>query len=301
MFKRVLIANRGEIALRVIRACSELGIETVAVYSEVDEDALHLRFADETICIGPGPSRSSYLDIPRIIAAAEITDVDAIHPGYGFLSENPRFAQVCRDCKIGFIGPSPEAMLAVGDKARARALAISAGVPVVPGSDGVLADVDAALLAARTIGFPVMIKGDARRAHGLPPILQAGWTEIEQDATIAVRPARGADRSSVSNQQMCPVGPLFTWHDLHQFALCLDGLDRVGQPEAERQARRMRVDRNALSQTVGIAEHDVRSLATRAGHRFEFAHRPRDFAPMLVQDAARCANQRLGLITEETR
>lgn len=161
MFQRLLIANRGEIALRVIRACRELGIETVAVYSEVDEDALHLRFADETICIGPANSAQSYLDIPRIIAAAEIANVDAIHPGYGFLAENPRFAEVCRSCKIGFVGPSPETMEMMGDKARAREVAMEAGVPVVPGSEGVIDDVEEAAKIAEGIGYPVMIKAVA--------------------------------------------------------------------------------------------------------------------------------------------
>ena len=123
MFQRILVANRGEIALRIIRACKELGIQTVAVYSEVDEDSLHLRYADEKICIGPGPSLKSYLDITRIIAAAEIADVDAVHPGYGFLSERARFAEVCRACKLVFIGPSPETIEAVGNKSRARELA----------------------------------------------------------------------------------------------------------------------------------------------------------------------------------
>ncbi len=193
MLKRILVANRGEIALRVIRACQEMGIETVAVYSEVDEDALHLRFADETVCIGPGPSKQSYLDIPRIIAAAEITDVDAIHPGYGFLSENPRFAQVCKDCRIGFIGPSPEAMLAVGDKARARALAVSAGVPVVPGSEGVLKDVDEALLAAEQIGYPLMIKavagggGRGMRVARDPDQLRTGFAQASAEALAAFK------------------------------------------------------------------------------------------------------------------
>ncbi|MSR75401.1 MAG: acetyl-CoA carboxylase biotin carboxylase subunit [Planctomycetes bacterium] len=193
MLKRILIANRGEIALRIIRACKELGIETVAVYSEVDEDALHLRFADETVCIGPGPSRQSYLDIPRIIAAAEITDVDAIHPGYGFLSENPRFAQVCRDCKIGFIGPSPEAMLAVGDKARARALAVSAGVPVVPGSEGVLKDVDEAFEIAERLGYPLMIKavagggGRGMRLARDAEQLRSGFAQASAEALAAFK------------------------------------------------------------------------------------------------------------------
>src|SRR5437762_1694487 len=138
MFSRILVANRGEIALRIVRACKELGVETVAVYSEVDENALHLRYADEKICIGPGPSLKSYLDTTRIIAAAEIANVDAIHPGYGFLSENARFAEICRACKIAFIGPSPETIDAVGNKARARELATKAGVPTVPGSDGLI-------------------------------------------------------------------------------------------------------------------------------------------------------------------
>ncbi len=131
MFRRVLIANRGEIAQRVIRACRELGIETVAVYSAADADALYLRQADETICIGPAQSAKSYLDIPSIIAAAEVADADAIHPGYGFLAENAHFAEVCRACKIQFIGPTPEVIAALGDKVRAREMAREAGVPVV--------------------------------------------------------------------------------------------------------------------------------------------------------------------------
>ncbi len=158
MFNRILVANRGEIALRVIRACQELGIQTVAVYSEADKDALYLRLADETVCIGPGPSKQSYLDIPRIISAAEITDVEAIHPGYGFLSENAQFAEVCRSCHIQFIGPSPETMRKLGDKVEARKLAREAGVPVVPGSPGVVVEEAEGLSVAREIGYPVMIK-----------------------------------------------------------------------------------------------------------------------------------------------
>ena len=158
MFSRILIANRGEIALRVIRACKEMGIETVAVYSEKDADAVYLRYADETVCIGPSPSSSSYLDIPRIISAAEITDVEAIHPGYGFLAENPHFAEVCRSCGIEFIGPSGESIHLVGDKERARELARSIGVPVVPGSDSPLDSENKALQVAHEIGFPVIVK-----------------------------------------------------------------------------------------------------------------------------------------------
>ena len=161
MFSRVLIANRGEIALRVLRACKARGIETVCVYSEADRDAIYLRFADETICIGPGPSLQSYLDIPRIISAAEIADVEAIHPGYGFLSENARFAQVCRDCRITFIGPPPEAIAAMGDKVSAKNLAKKAGVPLVPGSDGLVENEQDALDIVHRIGFPVIIKATA--------------------------------------------------------------------------------------------------------------------------------------------
>jgi acetyl-CoA carboxylase biotin carboxylase subunit len=161
LFRRVLIANRGEIAQRIIRACRELGIETVAVYSEADAEALYLRQADETICIGPAPGGKSYLNIPAIISAAEIADVEAIVPGYGFLAENAHFAEVCRSCNIQFVGPDPEAIRALGDKANAKTMAIKAGVPVVPGSDGPLADEDEALRVAHEIGYPVLIKASA--------------------------------------------------------------------------------------------------------------------------------------------
>jgi acetyl-CoA carboxylase, biotin carboxylase subunit len=161
MHSRVLIANRGEIALRILRACKSLGIETVCVYSEIDRDAIYLRFADETICIGPAPSAQSYLDIPSIISAAEIADVEAIHPGYGFLAENAHFAQVCRDCKIDFIGPSPEVITAMGDKITAKEMAKKAGVPLIPGSEGLVETEEEALVIAREIGFPVIIKATA--------------------------------------------------------------------------------------------------------------------------------------------
>jgi acetyl-CoA carboxylase, biotin carboxylase subunit len=158
MFQKVLIANRGEIALRVIRACKELGVKTVAVYSEADVDSLHVQLADEAICIGPAPSTHSYLKIDRIISAAEIGDVDAIHPGYGFLSENAHFAEVCESCNIKFIGPPASAIRAMGDKNIARDTARKAGVPVTPGSDGVVESEAEALKVARKIGYPVMIK-----------------------------------------------------------------------------------------------------------------------------------------------
>jgi acetyl-CoA carboxylase biotin carboxylase subunit len=161
MLSRVLVANRGEIALRVIRACRELGVETVAVYSEADRNAPYLRLADESICIGPADCDQSYLNIPRIISAAEITNVDAIHPGYGFLAENINFAEICRDCGIIFIGPPVEAMKLLGDKVEARKLARRAKVPVVPGSDGVVPNEAEALKLAAQIGYPVIVKAAA--------------------------------------------------------------------------------------------------------------------------------------------
>ncbi|MBY0311445.1 MAG: acetyl-CoA carboxylase biotin carboxylase subunit [Phycisphaerales bacterium] len=161
MFKRILIANRGEIALRVIRACRELGIAPVCVYSTADKDAPYLRLADEAICIGPGPAKESYLNIARIIAAAEVAGVDAIHPGYGFLSERSEFAQVCKDCKIEFIGPSPEAMAKLGDKVACKNAAKEAGVPIFPGSPGAIEDPDEAAKIAAKVGYPVIIKASA--------------------------------------------------------------------------------------------------------------------------------------------
>ncbi|MEO0447582.1 MAG: biotin carboxylase N-terminal domain-containing protein, partial [Verrucomicrobiota bacterium] len=161
MFSRVLVANRGEIALRVIRACKELGIETVAVYSNADTDSMHVQLADSAICIGPGPSNQSYLKIDSIISAAEIANVDAIHPGYGFLSENAKFADICESCKIKFIGPSSEVISTMGDKNQARATAPKAGVPVTPGSKGIVPDEQEAVKLADEMGYPVMIKATA--------------------------------------------------------------------------------------------------------------------------------------------
>ncbi len=161
MFKKILIANRGEIALRVIRACRELDVETVAVYSEADAESLHVRFADDDVCIGPPPGRLSYLKIPNIIAAAEITGADAIHPGYGFLAENPEFAETCEASQITFIGPTAEQIRLMGDKAAARELVQKVGIPVVPGSPGAVGDPKDALAIANEIGFPVIVKAAA--------------------------------------------------------------------------------------------------------------------------------------------
>ncbi len=161
MFRRILIANRGEIAIRVIRACREMGITSIAVYSKADQTSMHVGLADESICIGPPSASESYLHIPGIIAAAEICDAQAIHPGYGFLSENPKFATICKDCHIGFIGPTPESIALTGDKSRCREAVKSAGVPTVPGSEGRVTDPKEALAIAKKIGFPVLIKAAA--------------------------------------------------------------------------------------------------------------------------------------------
>ncbi len=161
MLKKILIANRGEIALRIIRTCRDLGISTVAVYSDADRDSLHVRFADEAVCIGPPPSRESYLNIARIISAAEITNADAIHPGYGFLAENAEFSEICADSDIKFIGPSPDMIRAMGDKAYAKETMKKAGVPVVPGSEGIIKTAEEAKEIAASFGYPVLIKATA--------------------------------------------------------------------------------------------------------------------------------------------
>lgn len=161
MFKKLLIANRGEIALRIIRACQELGVKTVAVYSEADRESLHVRFSDEDVCIGPAAASESYLNIPRIIAAAEVTGAEAIHPGYGFLAENADFSEICRRSDIVFVGPSPDQIRAMGDKATARKTMMDLGVPTVPGSDGVVSELAEAEKIAAEIGYPVMIKASA--------------------------------------------------------------------------------------------------------------------------------------------
>ena len=176
MFKKILIANRGEIALRVIRTCREMGIKTVAVYSTADKESLHVRFADEAVCIGPPPSKDSYLNMVRIIAAAEITNADAIHPGYGFLSENAKFSKLCQQHNIKFIGALPEQIDAMGDKATAKATMIVAGVPVVPGSEGLITDIAVAKKEAKRIGYPVILKATA---GGGGKGMRLAWKEEE--------------------------------------------------------------------------------------------------------------------------
>src|SRR3954470_10378370 len=191
MFKKILIANRGEIALRVLRTCREMGIKTVAVYSTADKDSLHVKFADEAVCIGPPPSKDSYLNMANIIAAAEITNADAIHPGYGFLSENAKFSEICRQNKIKFIGASPEMINAMGDKSNAKATMIKNGVPCVPGSDGLLENADQGISIAKGIGYPVIIKatagggGKGMRIVWKPEELEPAWDSARQEASAS--------------------------------------------------------------------------------------------------------------------
>ena len=191
MFNKILIANRGEIALRIIRTCKEMGIKTVAVYSTADKDSLHVRFADEAVCIGPPPSSESYLRIPSIISAAEITNADAIHPGYGFLAENAKFSKVCEDNDIKFIGASPTMIDAMGDKASAKATMIAAGVPCVPGSAGLLKDLEHAKKTAKDIVYPVMMKatagggGKGMRVLWNDEELEEAWEKVRREAKAA--------------------------------------------------------------------------------------------------------------------
>ncbi|MBI2720548.1 MAG: acetyl-CoA carboxylase biotin carboxylase subunit [Bacteroidetes bacterium] len=191
MFKKILIANRGEIALRVIRTCREMGIKTVAVYSTADKESLHVKFADEAVCIGPPPSKDSYLNMANIIAAAEITNADAIHPGYGFLSENAKFSEICRQNKIKFIGASPEMINQMGDKSNAKATMIKSGVPCVPGSEGLLENVQEGIELAKTIKYPVIIKatagggGKGMRIIWKEEEFQAAWESATHEASAA--------------------------------------------------------------------------------------------------------------------
>ena len=191
MFNKILIANRGEIALRIIRTCKEMGVKTVAVYSTADKDSLHVRFADEAVCIGSPASKDSYLNIPRIIAAAEITNADAIHPGYGFLSENAEFSRICEEYNIKFIGASPEMINQMGDKATAKATMAAAGVPTIPGSEGLIGSIEEGLSLAEGIGYPVILKatagggGKGMRIVKEPAGFKKAWDDARQESAAA--------------------------------------------------------------------------------------------------------------------
>ena len=197
LFNKILIANRSEIALRIIRTCREMGIKTVAIYSTADRDSLHVRFADEAVCIGPPSSTDSYLSIPKIMAAAEITNADAIHPGYGFLAENADFAEVCAEYGIKFIGPSPDDIRKMGDKITAKEMMIKAGVPVVPGSDGLLKDVKAGKKLAKKMGYPVMLKATA---GGGGKGMRVVWNEEESESQLSM--AQNEAKASFGNDGM---------------------------------------------------------------------------------------------------
>src|SRR5687767_4835632 len=191
MFKKILIANRGEIALRIIRTCREMDIKTVAVYSTADRDSLHVRFADEAVCIGDAPSKDSYLNIPRIISAAEITNADAIHPGYGFLSESAQFAEICDECKVTFIGPRPDVLRQLGDKVQARETARRAGVPILAGSPGPIPSAEEAIGMAAEVGYPVILKASAG-GGGRGMRIVTGEAELRNAFETATREATAA-------------------------------------------------------------------------------------------------------------
>ncbi|MCK4306595.1 acetyl-CoA carboxylase biotin carboxylase subunit [candidate division WOR-3 bacterium] len=191
MLKKILIANRGEIAIRIIRACKELGIETVAIYSEADSNSLHTKFADEAVCIGPPAPKESYLSIPRILSACEVTGVEGVHPGYGFLAENPKFAEICEENGFKFIGPSPEAIFAVGDKTNARESAKKAGIPVIPGSNSGISSVDEAKKIGEEFGYPVIIKA-VLGGGGRGMRIVNNPEELEKSITVAKHEAKGA-------------------------------------------------------------------------------------------------------------
>ncbi|MFK7798467.1 MAG: acetyl-CoA carboxylase biotin carboxylase subunit [Aureispira sp.] len=197
MFKKILIANRGEIALRVIRTCKEMGIKTVAIYSSADADSLHVRFADEAVCVGPPSSSLSYLNIPNIMAAVEITNADAVHPGYGFLAENAEFAEICSQTGVKFIGPSPEHIRKMGDKITAKETMVAAGVPVIPGSDGLVQDFEDAKKIAIEVGYPIMLKATA---GGGGKGMRLVWNEEELESSLTA--AQNEARSAFGNDGM---------------------------------------------------------------------------------------------------
>ena len=262
MFSNVLIANRGEIALRVICACKELGIRTVAVYSEADRNSLHVRFADEAVCIGPARASDSYLNIPSVISAAEITDVDAIHPGYGFLSENANFAEVCETCKITFIGPSPEMIRLMGEKDRARRVFRQAGLPVLPGSDGALKSAAEAQGVAESIGYPVILKAVAGGGG-------RGMRVVQNGAELAAAFAAAQNEAGLAFGSGDLYVEKFLPRPRHiEFQVLGDGSGRVahlGERECTIQRRHQKLLEESPSPRLNPAlRHEIGSLVVRA-------------------------------------
>jgi acetyl-CoA carboxylase biotin carboxylase subunit len=262
MFSKILIANRGEIALRVICACKELGIGTVAVYSEADRNSLHVRFADEAVCIGPARASDSYLNIPSVISAAEITNVDAIHPGYGFLSENANFAEVCETCKITFIGPSSEMIRLMGEKDRARRVFRQAGVPVLPGSDGALKSVAEAQAVADSIGYPVILKAVAGGGG-------RGMRVVQNAAELAAAFAAAQNEAGLAFGSGDLYIEKFLRRPRHiEFQVLGDGSGRVahlGERECTIQRRHQKLLEESPSPRLGpVLRHEIGSLVVRA-------------------------------------
>ena len=262
MFSKVLIANRGEIALRVICACKELGIGTVAVYSEADRNSLHVRFADEAVCIGPARASDSYLNIPSVISAAEITNVDAIHPGYGFLSENANFAEVCETCKITFIGPSSEMIRLMGEKDRARRVFRQAGVPVLPGSDGTVKSAAEAQAVADSIGYPVILKAVAGGGG-------RGMRVVQNGAELAAAFAAAQNEAGLAFSSGDLYIEKFLRRPRHiEFQVLGDGSGRVahlGERECTIQRRHQKLLEESPSPRLDpVLRHEIGSLVVRA-------------------------------------
>jgi len=262
MFSKILIANRGEIALRVICACKELGIRTVAVYSEADRNSLHVRFADEAVCIGPARASDSYLNIPSVISAAEITNVDAIHPGYGFLSENANFAEVCETCKITFIGPSSEMIRLMGEKDRARRVFRQAGVPVLPGSDGALKSAAEGQAVADSIGYPVILKAVAGGGG-------RGMRVVQNAAELAAAFAAAQNEAGLAFGSGDLYVEKFLPRPRHiEFQVLGDGSGRVahlGERECTIQRRHQKLLEESPSPRLGpVLRHEIGSLVVRA-------------------------------------
>ncbi|MFK7959624.1 MAG: acetyl-CoA carboxylase biotin carboxylase subunit [Phycisphaerales bacterium] len=276
MFSRILIANRGEIALRIIRAARELGIETVCVYSEADRDGTWLEQADKTVCIGPGPAGESYLRIDRIISAAEVTDADAIHPGYGFLAENAHFAEVCRDCEIEFIGPSPEAMALLGDKISCKRMARRTNTPVFPGSDGEIEELDEAVEVAKEVGYPVIVKASAG-GGGRGMRIVRNESELREAINAAKQEAAAAfGNGAVYIEKFLEAArhvEIQVIGDMHGQAIHLSGRDCTSQRRHQKlieEAPPPNVDADVLARVADSAAALVREAKYRGAATCEF-------------------------------